>query len=191
MRIRILGNSVAKSSIQRMASRFSRNGSMSRTSGRCCRTSLFASSKVCAAPQTWYRGSLPIIATNPRSLMMVSPTATTRNGCVPVGVTALFFTDASLKIGRGWCKHLLALRVKSQYRQSRSQCELTFEVSCFIFPILICPPATLGGESWGFLGESCLAFRDFSSLTTRFQPPIVCVYYTQIWRMSSHKFRTT
>ena len=41
---------------------------------------LFASSKVCAAPQTWYRGSRPIIATKPCSLMMVSPTATTWHG---------------------------------------------------------------------------------------------------------------
>ena len=85
-------NSAAKSLIQRIASRFSRNGSISSTSGRCCRTSLFASSKVCAAPQTWYRGSRLIIATKPCSLMMVSPTTTTRHGSMPVGGVGLFFT---------------------------------------------------------------------------------------------------
>jgi hypothetical protein len=30
-----------------------------------------------------------------------------------------------------------------------------------------------------------LAFRDFSSLTTHFQPPVVGVEYTYLWRMSS------
>jgi hypothetical protein len=40
-------------------------------------------------------------------------------------------------------------------------------------------------------GGSCLVVRDFSSLTTHFQPPIVGVFYTQIWRMSSRNFRTT
>jgi len=90
------GNSVARSLIQQMASRFSRNGSMSSKSGRCCRTSLFASSKVCAAPQTWYRGSRPIIATKPCSLIMVSPTATTRRGSMPAHVVALFFKFADL-----------------------------------------------------------------------------------------------
>src|SRR5439155_20182913 len=51
--------------------------------GAMLSTSLFASSKVCAAPQTWYRGSRPIIATKPCSLMMVSPTATTLYGSFP------------------------------------------------------------------------------------------------------------
>src|SRR5881227_2412073 len=47
---------------------------------RGIQTSLFVSSKVCAAPQTWYRGSRPIIATKPCSLLMVSPTATSLYG---------------------------------------------------------------------------------------------------------------
>ena len=38
------------------------------------------------------------------------------------------------------------------------------------------------------VGESCLAFRDFSSLTTHFQPLIVCGYYTYLWRMSSTNY---
>ena len=38
------------------------------------------------------------------------------------------------------------------------------------------------------VGESCLAFRDLSPLTTRFQPPMVCVFYTQLWRMSRTNF---
>ena len=41
-----------------------------------------------------------------------------------------------------------------------------------IFPFSVCP-RRLWGESWG---GSCLAFRDFSPLTTRFQPPIVCAF---------------
>src|SRR2546423_4196910 len=90
--MRIRGNSVARSLIQRMASRFSRKGSISSKSGRCCRTSLFASSKVCAAPQTWYRGSRPIIATNPCSLIIVSPTATSRYGAASARAGGLFFT---------------------------------------------------------------------------------------------------
>ncbi len=86
------GNSVARSLIQRMASRFSRNGSMSSTSGRCCRTSLFASSKVCAAPQTRYLSSRPTIVAIPCSLTQVSPTTTTRIGCAPVEAVGLFLT---------------------------------------------------------------------------------------------------
>src|SRR2546429_2895602 len=64
---------------------------------RGIQTSLFVSSKVCAAPQTWYRGSRPIIATKPCSLLMVSPTATTRHGSVPVGGGGLFFTSRVLR----------------------------------------------------------------------------------------------
>ena len=90
------GNSVARSLIQRMASRFSRNGSIRSTSGRCCRTTLFASSKVCAAPQIWYRGSRPIIATKPCSPIMVSPTATTRHSSLPARTGARDFTAPSL-----------------------------------------------------------------------------------------------
>src|SRR6266496_541957 len=59
-------------------------------------TTLFASSKVGAAPQTWYRGTRPIIATKPCSLMMVSTTATTRHDSVSVQVVVLFFKFASL-----------------------------------------------------------------------------------------------
>src|SRR6266550_2496720 len=59
---------------------------------RGIQTSLFASSKVGAAPQTGYRGSRSMIATKPCSLMMGSPTATTRHGSVPVGGVGLFFT---------------------------------------------------------------------------------------------------
>src|SRR5437660_12827080 len=59
---------------------------------RGIQTSLFVSSKVCAAPQTWYRGSRPIIATKPCSLLMVSPTATTRHGSVPARTGAGDFT---------------------------------------------------------------------------------------------------
>ena len=107
--MRMRGNSVARSLIQRMASRFSRNGSMSNTSGRCCRTSLFASSKVCAGPQTWYRGSRPIIATKPCSPIIVSPTATTRIGSVPAHVVALFFTVLHVLTNRsGPLQYLIA-----------------------------------------------------------------------------------
>src|SRR5438132_8603573 len=59
---------------------------------RGIQTTLFASSKVGAAPQTWYRGSRSITAPKPCSLMMVSPTATSRHGSVPVGGVGLFFT---------------------------------------------------------------------------------------------------
>src|SRR5438874_2951928 len=59
---------------------------------RGIQTSLFVSSKVCAAPQTWYRGSRPIIATKPCSPIMVSPTATTRYGSVPARTGTFFFT---------------------------------------------------------------------------------------------------
>jgi hypothetical protein len=59
---------------------------------RGMQTTLFASLKVGAAPQTWYRGSWSIIATKPCLLMMVSATATTRHGSVPVGGVGLFFT---------------------------------------------------------------------------------------------------
>jgi uncharacterized protein (DUF1778 family) len=34
-----------------------------------------------------------------------------------------------------------------------------------------------------------VAFRDFSSLTTYFQPPIIGVDYTQIWRMSRTTYK--
>ena len=34
-------------------------------------------------------------------------------------------------------------------------------------------------------GKVCLAFRDFSSLTTHFRPLIIYGYDTHIWRMSS------
>src|SRR6266545_1921720 len=61
------------------------------------RTSLFASSKVCAAPQTWCRGSRLIIATKPCLLTIVSPTATPRLGSVPVGGVGLFFTGRGLR----------------------------------------------------------------------------------------------
>src|SRR6266487_6737295 len=64
---------------------------------RAIQTTLFASSKVGAAPQTWYRGSRSIIATKPCSLMMVSPTPTTRHGSVPVGGVGLFFTGRESK----------------------------------------------------------------------------------------------
>src|SRR6266567_4458251 len=64
---------------------------------RGSQTSLFASSKVGAAPQTWYRGSRSMIATKPCSLMMVSPTATTRHGSVPVGGGGLFLTGCGLR----------------------------------------------------------------------------------------------
>src|SRR6266487_34773 len=90
--MRMRGNSIARSLIQRMASQFSRNGSMSSTSGRCCRTSLFASSKVCAAPQTRYLSSRPTIVAIPCSLTQVSPTTTTRIGCAPVEAVGLFLT---------------------------------------------------------------------------------------------------
>src|SRR5438105_13046205 len=94
--MRMCGNSLARSLIQRIASRFSRNGSIRSKSGRCCRTTLFASSKVCAAPQTWYRGSRPIIATKPCSPIMVSPTATTRHGSLPERTGTRDFTAPSL-----------------------------------------------------------------------------------------------
>src|SRR5439155_20187718 len=59
---------------------------------RGIQTTLFVSSEVGAAPQTWHRGSRSITATKPCSLMMVSPTATRRHGAVPVGGVGLFFT---------------------------------------------------------------------------------------------------
>src|SRR5206468_40601 len=126
--MRIRGNSVARSLIQRMASRFSRKGSMSSTSGRRCRTSLFASSKVCAAPQTWYRGSRPMIATKPCSLMMVSPTATTRHGSLPPRAGALFFTsDASFNKSFGSLQSFICVVYENIDRPSPD------ETGCLLF----------------------------------------------------------
>ena len=126
--MRIRGNSLARSLIQRMASRSSRNGSMSSTSGRCCRTSLFASSKVCAAPQTWYRGSRPMIATKPCSLMMVSPTTTTRRGSLPARELAGDITVSNLnKSARHAATHLLwFLRIQDNLLQAVADTPVTF-----------------------------------------------------------------
>src|SRR5207237_9062820 len=64
---------------------------------RGIQTSLFVSSKVCAAPQTWYRRSRPIIATKPCSLLMVSPTPPTRIGSFAFGGVVLVLMIAVLR----------------------------------------------------------------------------------------------
>ena len=75
---------------------------------RGIQSTLFASSKVRAAPQTWYCGSRSIIATKPCSLMMVSPTATSRHGSVPVGGIGLFLTVRESEKFAGPLKLLIA-----------------------------------------------------------------------------------
>ena len=57
----------------------------------------------------------------------------------------------------------LALRLKAQRRQSRLECELSFEVSCLFFRFWFAPsdPGVSGGGS-------CLAFRDFLAIDNLF-----------------------